>query len=77
MTELPTPETITPEQAVQLTALCEEVYSERCEPPEKRWRAIQYCKALGEHVIGYGPTAVAAVLDVHSIVRTENAKLGY
>lgn len=77
MTGLPTAVTITPEQAAQLTALCEEVYSERHEPPEKRWRAIQYCKALGERIIGYGPTAVAAVLEVHKIVRTENSRLGY
>lgn len=68
-----TPESVTPEQAAELTASCSEVRPEWHAPENERWVAVHWCNVRGESLVGIGPTALAAVLDVHAKVRTEHA----
>ena len=50
------------EKAVELAAWCREIdYDYRT-----GWKAILWCNALGEYIVGHGATALAAVEDAHA-----------
>lgn len=68
---------MTPYQAVELASWCREISYDSGAPEESKYYAIRWCNAAGECLVGYGPTALDAVIDVTRKCRYESTKRGY
>jgi hypothetical protein len=72
-------ETMTIDLAADLTSRCSEVDYDWRSPVATRYKAVKWCNEMGKHLVGYGPTALDAVIAVHNtldqiIAEQENAE---
>jgi hypothetical protein len=59
-------EGMTIDLAARLTSSCAEVDYEWREVDEKKYKAILWCNAIGEHIVGFGRTELDAVIAAHN-----------